>query len=147
MKAQLKFAMTALCGMLLGFPAAQADEYFPSTSLYVELGTTEGGMAAFPGDMKLQVGELYRLVLTNPSQDQHVVLAPEFGHTMLTAGISNHPQRVDLRNASIAGGIGVRPGEMIQLYFVPFKEGRYKLFCEERAHTEGGMEVTMDVVL
>jgi uncharacterized cupredoxin-like copper-binding protein len=147
MNAQLKFAAAALCGMLLGISAAQADEDFPSTSLYIELGTTEGGMTAYPRDMKLEVGKLYRLVLTNPSQSEHVVLAPEFGRTVMTAGISKYPKRVDLPGASIAAGLAVRPGEMIQVYFVPSSEGRYKLFCEDRAHTEAGMDVTVEVVL
>jgi len=147
MNATLKFAAAALCGMLLGIPAVQADEDFPSTSLYIELGTTEGEYLAFPHDLNLQVGELYRLVITNPSPDLHLLIAPEFGDTVLTTGASRRPARGDLRYASMESGIAVRPGEMVELYFVPFKEGRYKLFCEERTHTAGGMEISVDVTL
>lgn len=147
MNAHLKFAVAALCGMLLGLPAAHSDDDFPATNLYIELGTTEGDLVVFPRDIKLQVGELYRLALTNPSPYHHVMIAPEFAATVLTAGISRLVQGVDLPYASIGAGINMPAGEMMQIYFLPFKEGRFKLFCEDRSHTTAGMEVTIDVVL
>lgn len=145
MNARLKFAAATLCAMLLGIPAAQSDDYFASTDLYVELGTAEGDFAAFPGNLKVEVGEIYRLILRNPSPLTHVAMAPEFGGTVVTTGIRRLPQGVPHMTGTIAGGIEVRSGETTELYFVPFKQGRYKLFCEDRMHTAAGMEITIEV--
>ena len=148
MNAYFKIAVTALCGMLLGLPAAQAEEKFVSTkTLYVELDTSEEGVVrAHPRDLTVETGKYYRLELMNFSQDQlHVVMAPGFGDAIFTKRIRTYPQRVEIPGASLGRGIALPPGARVEMYFQPHKEGRYKLFCDDRAHTVAGMEVTIDV--
>ena len=148
MNAHFKIAVTALCGMLLGMPVAQAgDKFVSTTNLYIELDTSEdGAFRAHPNELTLKVGEQYRLEFMNFSQDQqHVMMAPEFEGAIHTAGIRTLPQRVKLPGASIGRGIDLPPGARVEIYFQPNKEGRYKLFCDDRAHTVGGMEVAINV--
>jgi uncharacterized cupredoxin-like copper-binding protein len=148
MNAYFRIAATTLCGMLLGLPAAQAQETSQSpTSLYIELDTSEDGdFRALPRELTLKAGSSYRLELVNFSQDQvHVVMAPEFEGAISTKRIRTYPQRVDIPGASLGKGIGLTPGARVEMYFQPHKEGRYKLFCDDRAHTVGGMEVAIDV--
>lgn len=148
MNAHFKIAVTALCGILLGLPAAQAEEKFSSNkNLYVELDTSEEGVfRAHPKGLTLKVGEYYRLELMNFSQDQrHVVMAPEFGDAIVTTEMRTIPQLVKMPSASLGRGIDLPPGARVEIYFQARKEGRYKLFCEDRAHTVAGMEVAIDV--
>jgi uncharacterized cupredoxin-like copper-binding protein len=148
MSTHFRIAVTALCAMLLGLPAAQAADKFVSTrNLLVELDTTEdGAYRAHPSELTLKAGERYRLELVNFSQDQqHVLMAPGFGEAIHLAGIRTIPQLVTLPSTSIGSGINLPPGARVEIYFQPNKEGRYKLFCNDRAHTVGGMEVAINV--
>jgi uncharacterized cupredoxin-like copper-binding protein len=148
MNAQFRIAVIALCGMLLGLPAAQAaEEFFHTRSVYIELDTSEDGHStALPTSLTLQAGEHYRLELRNFSAEQHhVMLAPEFDRAIVTKGIRTYPQRDVIQGASLAKGISLLPGTRVEIYFQPKQEGRYKLFCEEQAHTRAGMEVAIDI--
>jgi len=94
MNAHFKIAVTALCWLLLGLPAAQAGEkFFYTTNLHVELDTSEDGvLRALPKDLQLKAGEYYRLELVNFSPEQrHVMMAPEFGDAILMTGIRTYP--------------------------------------------------------
>lgn len=148
MNAYFRIAASALCAMLLGLPAAQAGAQSPTKQLHVELGTAEGDFRVFPEDLKLKVGEKYRLVFVNWSKEyRHVVMAPEFEKAVTTTGIRTYPERDEMRGASFGNGINVPPGERVEMYFVPNKAGSYKLFCQDRVHTHAGMEVSIDVRL
>jgi uncharacterized cupredoxin-like copper-binding protein len=148
MNARFKFALAAVCGMLLMLPAAQsAERTLASRDVYVDLDTSEaGGATAFPRELDLKVGTHYRLELRNFSDDQqHVVMAPEFGATISETLIRTIPQHVRMTGASVARGIDLPPHARVEIYFTPRKEGRYKLFCEDRAHTASGMDVAINV--
>lgn len=147
MNAHWKFAAAALCGVFLGLPAAQADEDWLVPSHFVEFGTSQNDLAVIPGEIQLVAGELYRLVVMNPSSSRHILIAPELKAVTLTAGLRRFPGGVELLSATLAEGIELGPGEMIEWYLLPFKEGRYKLHCEEQAHAAAGMEVTVAVTL
>lgn len=149
MNAHLKFAVTALCGMLLGLPAAQAQEQPSVTRLRVEIGLVEHDFSAFPERLTLKAGEPYRLELVNWSQGiRHIWMSPEFGRAVLTTAIRRLPQHEEMRGASFGGGIDLPTGGgRVEVYFVPYKEGRYKLFYQDRVHTNAGMEVEVDVRL
>lgn len=149
MNAYFKIASTALCGMLLGLPVAQAQERSSTTTLRVEIGFSEHDFTAFPNNLTLKAGEPYRLELVNGSQGiRHIVMAPEFAGAIRTVAIRKLPQREEMRGASFDAGIDLPPGGgRVEVYFVPYKEGRYKLFCQDRVHTQAGMDVTVDVRL
>ena len=138
-----KLAMGALYGMLLGMPAAQAE---PPKTLQVDLGTWESDFAIYPQNLSVKAGEEYRIVLVNWSrQHRHVVMAPEFERAVTTKAIRTYPERVQVRGAGFGNGINVPPGERVEVYFVPNQEGRYKLLCQDRIHTDAGMELAIDV--
>lgn len=142
----LRFISATFCAMLLGIPGAHSDDYLPSTDLYVELGTAEGGFATHPENLRVEVGQLYRLILRNFSNYAHVLMAPELGRTVVSTGIQRFPpKRTSEEFGSIVAGIDLKPDDRTELYFVPFKQGTYKLFCEDQVHTESGMEVTINV--
>jgi uncharacterized cupredoxin-like copper-binding protein len=148
MNAHFRIATIALCGMLLALPTAQAaEEFFHSRDIYIELDTSEdGAFMALPRNLTLKAGEHYRLELVNFSADQHhVLIAPEFERAIVMSGVRTYPQRQALRGASLVKGISLLPGARVEIYFQPTKEGRYKLFCEDRVHTTSGMDVAINV--
>ena len=149
MNAYLKIAVTALCGMLLGLPAAQAQDRSSTKSVRIEIGLVEHNFSTFPEHLTLKAGEPYRLELVNWSQGiRHIVLAPELAGAVRTTAIRKLPDREEMRGAGFDSGISLAPGGgRVEVYFVPIKEGRYKLFCQDRHHTEAGMDVTVDIRL
>ena len=150
MNAHLKIAVTALCGMLLGLPTAQAQDQSSPKRLRVEIGLSAEDFTVYPNNLTLKAGEHYRLEFVNWSQGvRHIVMAPEFAGAVVTTGIRKIlPQREEMPGASFGGGIDVPPsGGRVEVYFTPYKEGHYKLFCQDRTHTDAGMDVTVDVRL
>jgi len=149
MNAKFTIAASALCGMLLGFPAAQAQELPDIKKIRIEIGLTEHDFTTFPERLTLKAGEPYRLEFVNWSEGiRHVVMAPELAGAVLTTAIRSLPHRVDMTGAGFDTGITLAPsGGRVEVYFVPVREGRYKLFCQDRVHTDAGMDVTVEVRL
>ncbi len=148
MKAPLKILAAALCGLLLGLPAAQADEddFWPITDVYVQFGGEHDEMMVSPSQLTLQAGELYRIVLINPSELDHVVAAPELAAKGLTTELVQGFEDVEYPAMNIAKGIELGPGQTIEWTFMPLEEGTFKLGCEDRVHAAAGMHAMIKVV-
>jgi len=148
MNAPLKILAAALCGLLLGLPAAQAheDDFWPITDLYVQFGGEHGQLMVSPSELTLQAGELYRIILINPSGLVHVVAAPELAANGLTTGILQGFEDVNYPAASITAGISLAPGQTIEWTFMPLEEGTFKLGCEDRVHAAAGLHAMIKVV-
>ena len=171
MNAPLKILAAAVCGLLLGLPAAQADDYWamqvdeysvqprdvppltaqadegwPVTDVFIHFGTADNEWTVSPPELTLQAGEIYRIVVINPSEKSHVVAAPELAAAGLTTSLLKGTPRVDYPTASISAGISVRPGQLMEWSFMPIKEGRYKLGCENLIHALSGMHAMIEVV-
>jgi len=169
--APLKILAAAVCGLLLGLPAAQADDYWamqvddysvqprdvsllaaqadegwPVTDVFIYFGTSANELAVFPPALTLQAGELYRILVINPSENKHVVAAPELAATGLTTSLVKGLADVDYPAANITAGISVGPGQEIEWTFMPLQEGTYKLGCENRFHAAAGMHAMIKVV-
>lgn len=136
----------AVCGMLLGLPAAQADEYWPVTDVFMHFGTGENELTVSPPELTLKAGELYRIVVINPSEYDHVVAAPALAANGLTTSLLTGTPRVDRPTPEIASGILVQPGQLMEWTFMPLEEGTYKLGCDDPAHAAAGMHATINVV-
>ena len=148
MNAPLKILAAALCGLLLGLPAAQAheDDFWPITDLYVQFGGEHGQLMVSPSELTLQAGGLYRIVLINPSELTHVVAAPELAVNGLTTELLQGFEAVDYPAASITAGISLAPGQTIEWTFMPLEEGTFKLGCEDTVHATAGMHAMIKVV-
>lgn len=146
MNASFKFLAAAVCGMLLGLPAAQADQNWPMTDVFIHFGTADNELYVSPNQLTLKVGEIYRVVVINPSEERHIISAPEFAETVLTTDLLKGTPRVDYPVASIRKGIMVGPGELIEWTFMPIAEGQYKFGCTIPFHAEADMYVAIDAV-
>ena len=85
MKAPLKILSAAVCGLLLGLPAARAE--IP-IYVFINAGSAGNEIAFFPRELRLKVGEVYRFVVSNPSENIHVVAAPELAATVQTTQLT-----------------------------------------------------------
>ncbi|NCF26920.1 MAG: hypothetical protein GWP69_06040 [Gammaproteobacteria bacterium] len=133
----------AVCGMLLGFPGAQAADTWPvvtswdAVDVSVRLATARGELVVQPGEFNLRAGELYRFVIVNDSGVKHSLSAPKLAGKVLIS---------DLASTNIVSGVVMRPGERVEWYLMPVTEGTYKFGCANSVHAASGMETTMHVL-
>lgn len=147
MNAPFKFLAAVVSGLLLGLPATQAqDDYFPVTDVFIQFGTQGNELKVFPPELTLQVGELYRIVIINPSENDHIVAAPELAAMGVTTSLLKGTPRVDYATGTIAAGISVRAGQMMEWTFMPLEKGIYKFGCDAPDHAAAGMHTTINVV-
>lgn len=146
MNAPLKILAAALCGLLLGLPAAQAEDYFPINDVYIQVGTEGNPMAIEPREVTLRVGEVYRFIVNNPSSVTHVVAATELRETVVTTELFKWTPTLDYPALVLAAGISLHPGEMMEWTFVALEEGKYKFGCDDPIHAAEGMHTIVNVV-
>lgn len=149
MNALCKILAGMVCGLLVGLPSALAgdDDYFPLTDVFIHVGTHDNKLTVSPPALTLRVGELYRLVVINPSETTHIVAAPEIAAISLTTDLVTGTPRVDYPTRTIAAGISVRPGQLMEWTLMPLEKGTYKFGCDDPVHAAAGMHTTVTVAL
>ena len=146
MNAPLKILAAGLVGLLVGLPAAQAqDDFIPVTDVLIKLGTAKSDSTIQPREITLQAGELYRFVVSNTSKSTHIVAVPEFRKTVFTAELVKwYP--LDYPVAVLSPEISLQPGDTMEWTFIALKEGTYKLGCDDPVHAAAGMHAIINVV-
>ncbi len=135
-----------MCGLLLGLPTAQAESI---EFVYINVGETGHELTVWPGQVTLEAGELYRFVVSNPSEDIHVVAAPELAATVKTEELRiGELLRLDVPAPPLdmTTGITLQPNMTIEWTFTPLAEGVYKLGCDDPVHAAAGMHTMIDVI-
>ena len=133
-----------ICGMLLGLPGAQAADTWPvittwdATDISIRMARAKGDLVLQPGEFNLTAGELYRFVIVNDTGVNHSLTAPEFATKVLTSEPTT--------SMSVASGMVMRPGEKMEWYLMPVKEGTYKFGGDDAVHAAAGMEATINVL-
>jgi len=168
MNAPFKILAAAVCGLLLGLPAAQADDSWDlqvddyavqagplslaDTSAreifhFVYVGTWEDELTIYPHELVLQVGKPYQLVVSNPSKQIHVVAAPELAATVKTAELELIGRKLAVAAPALDMGTGItmQPGQTIAWMFTPLSEGVYKFGCDDPVHAAAGMHTMIKV--
>ena len=158
MNGPFKILAAAVCGLLLGLPAAKAE--IP-VYVFIDMGAPGNALVMSPREVTLKAGEIYRFVVSNPGEIAHVVAAPELGATVQTKQLTIGSPRLELyegrvdwgqtpRTAlparKIIAGVMLKPGEQIEWTFTPLVEGVYKFGCDDPAHAAAGMHATVDVI-
>jgi len=143
MNALSKILAAAVCGLLLGLPAAQAE--IP-VYVFINVGTVGDELTVFPGELTLKEGTVYKFVVSNPSDTTHIVAAPELAATVKTTELTIGSPRLDWPTPGISEGISLPAGQMIEWTFTPTKEGRYKFGCDDPVHAAAGMHAMINIV-
>lgn len=149
MTAQSKLIIAAACALAFAAPAAQAAG--DPVHIFVNLGSVANERMILPPETTLRVGHTYQFVVSNPSEETHVVSAPELAANADTVEIRTDDELGERAikgspSAAIAKGIPVAPGQMLQWTLTPRMAGTFKFGCEEPQHKASGMTQTVRVV-
>jgi uncharacterized cupredoxin-like copper-binding protein len=135
---------------------------FPATCLYaagdmtaqqpvemtVNLGNAENELRFYPATLEFETGQLYKLVIKNPSNLKHYFTAEALSRSVFTRKV----QIVDKTKKTIAEVEGhiyeieVYPGGAAEWWFVPVKTLKSsRLHCTIKGHTEAGMTGSISI--
>jgi len=133
---------------VLSVPFAHASEISPEP-IFINSGTVNNDLLFHPPELTLKEGVLYKFVISNPSNHKHVVAAPELAASSRTTELVKLSKitKVNYSSASssLANGIPLQPGEMLEWTFTPNKEGAYKFGCNTQPHAAAGMHSMVTV--
>ncbi|MDH3310769.1 MAG: plastocyanin/azurin family copper-binding protein [Gammaproteobacteria bacterium] len=131
---------------VLSVPFAHASEVSPEP-IFINSGTVNNDLLFHPPELTLKEGVLYKFVISNPSNHKHVVAAPELAASSRTTELMKVSPRISYSDASssLAKGIPLQPGEMLEWTFTPTKEGTYKFGCNKSSHAAAGMHSMVTV--
>ena len=160
MRKILVLAIAAALGGAAGLVGVEAAEQRTQTpiEIVVDFGTENDDFMLVPRKLTLRAGQLYRLVLRNPSGVVHYVSGRSISDAVRTRGIEVGGGDADqgwfpLLGPSVdawvweleRGSILLRPGKQVAWVFVPIQTGSYRFGCAMRSHVEAGMlgEITV----
>lgn len=115
--------------------------------LSMNLGNAQGEHRFSPDQLSLETGKLYVLRLQNPSPNAYY-----FGSQGLADAVYS-------RKVVVLGGDGkplaevygpvrrleVKPGSVVEWWFVPVRTGKFEDVMSTRSHAEAGMKATIEV--
>ncbi len=118
----------------------------------VELGTSAGDLVFVPNDLTFETGNLYKLVLTNPSDKKHYFTSLDLASKVYTRKVQVVGPNGTI--AEVKGAIReieVYPGGTSEWWFVPVSTGKFSdLHCHikddnGKTHAEKGMIGTITI--
>ena len=145
---------TLSCGVVLlmsGTGTCFAEKPHGPTPLVVNVsvGNEDGGMQFSPGHFTFERGKYYKLVITNPSPDEHYFTSDAFATHIFTRKVEVM-DRSGQTLAEIHGDINdleLKPGARVEWYFYPMTNGEnLKLFCHKEGHEAAGMVGSINIV-
>ncbi|HEX4942740.1 MAG TPA: cupredoxin domain-containing protein [Usitatibacteraceae bacterium] len=92
-----------------------------------------------PRELRLKVGQPYRLTLVNVGVNNHYFNAPEFFAT-IAARKAEVPRYAELKAPHFSKFELYAAGGTMDLWFIPLEKGRYRAFCHLGNHAEMGVE-------
>jgi uncharacterized cupredoxin-like copper-binding protein len=115
----------------------------------VSLGSKQGSMQFSPHELTFERGKYYKLVINNPSSEDHYFTSDAFSTHIFTRKV----EVVDKAGSTIAeihGAINdmeLKPGAAVEWYFYPMSKGKdLKLFCHKKGHEAAGMVGKINII-
>ena len=114
----------------------------------IETGTKDGQLVFIPNKLSFERGKYYKLVIHNPSDNEHYFTSDAFSTHIFT-------RKVEVADASgntiaeIHGAVNdmeLKPGAAVEWYFYPMTKGEHlKLYCHKDDHADKGMVGEIDI--
>ena len=128
---------------------AQEKRHGPKAiEVKVSLGTADEEMKFVPDNLSFERGKYYKMVLHNPSSDDHYFTSDAFATHIFT-------RKVEVADASgktvteIHGAVNdieLKPGATVEWFFYPMTKGKdLKLYCHKDGHEQQGMVGTINI--
>jgi len=147
MKKIIFFALS----LVLASPFAFAEKPHGPKAIEVNIsvGTEDGQMKFVPDTLTFERGNYYKLVISNPSSDDHYFTSDAFATHIFTRKVEvmdNAGKTI----AEIHGSINdmeLKPGASVEWFFFPMTKGKnLKLFCHKKEHEAQGMVGSINIV-
>lgn len=117
-------------------------------TMTVSLGSKSNALRFYPTSLIFETGKLYKLVITNPSQQKHYFSSEKLSRSVFTRKVQimgeNNSTLTEVKGT--ISEIEVYPGGTAEWWFVPVKTMQAgQLHCSIKGHTEAGMigEITI----
>ena len=128
---------------------AEEKRHGPSAiEVRIETGTVNGDLVFVPDKLKFERGNYYKLVIHNPSKDEHYFSSDAFATHIFT-------RKVEVADASgktiaeIHGDVHdmeLKPGATVEWYFYPMTNGKHlRLYCHKDDHEMKGMTGEIEI--
>jgi len=147
----MKNFIIIILSLALFTPLAYADKKHGGKTIEVKisLGTEDNQMLFIPDTLTFERGKYYKLVLNNPSPDEHYFNSDAFSTHIFTRKV----EVMDKTGKTVAeihgatNGIELKPGATVEWFFLPMTKGKnLKLYCQKKGHAEKGMVGTINIV-
>lgn len=126
-------------------PAGHAGEKYhgpQATEVRVSAGTADGRMQFIPDELTFERGTYYKLVIHNPSKDEHYFTSDAFATHIFTRKV----EVMDKDGKTLAeihgavNDIELKPGTTVEWFFYPMTNGTdMELHCHKEGHGKAGM--------
>jgi uncharacterized cupredoxin-like copper-binding protein len=147
----MKNIIFIILSLVLISPLAYADKPHGKKAIEVKinLGTEDNQMVFVPDTFTFERGNYYKLVLSNPSPEEHYFSSDAFATHIFTRKVEVMDRKgktlVEIHGAST--GIELKPGATVEWFFFPMTKGKnLKLYCHKKGHEEKGMVGTINIV-
>ncbi|MFZ3185259.1 MAG: hypothetical protein WA173_14090 [Pseudomonas sp.] len=108
----------------------------------VQLGDEKNALRFIPDKLELETGKLYRLILSNPSNEKHYFSSESLSQAVFTrkVQVNGAAGKASAEVKGIIREIEVYPNTVTEWWFVPVKTGVFgDLKCTIPGHAEAGM--------
>lgn len=134
----------------LTFTASAEKPHGPKAiEVNVAVGSADGAMQFFPQELTFERGNYYKLVITNPSNEDHYFTSDAFSTHIFTRKIEVK-DKAGKTVAEIHGAINdmeLKPGASVEWFFFPMTKGKdLKLFCHKKGHKALGMVGSINII-
>ena len=128
---------------------AQEKRHGPKAiEVKVSLGTADEEMKFVPDTLSFERGKYYKMVLHNPSSDDHYFTSDAFATHIFTRKVevadSSGKTVTEIHGA--VNDIELKPGATVEWFFYPMTKGKdLKLYCHKDGHEQQGMVGTINI--
>ncbi|MCH8846325.1 MAG: biphenyl 2,3-dioxygenase [Proteobacteria bacterium] len=115
----------------------------------ISVGTADGQMKFTPESLTFERGTYYKLVITNPSSDEHYFTSDAFATHIFTRKVEVMDKEgktiVEIHGA--INDLELKPGARVEWFFFPMTKGNdLKLFCHKKGHEAQGMVGSINII-
>jgi uncharacterized cupredoxin-like copper-binding protein len=141
------FALAILCSTSV---AAEQGGHGPeATTVEMTAGTADGKHRFVPNEFTFERGKYYRLVIRNPSKDDHYFSSDAFATHIFTrkVEVTDHDGKTIAEIHGAVNDIELKAGSTVEWYFYPMTKGEnLPLVCHKEGHAEAGMTGIINIV-
>lgn len=115
--------------------------------LTMALGNAKGEHRFSPDSLTLETGKLYVLRLENPSPNEYYFGSQGLADAVYSRKVSvlGPDSKVLAEVYGPVRRVEVKPGAVLEWWFLPVRTGRFEDVMSTRSHTEAGMRATIEV--